>query len=492
MSAGRERDADAPDADAPDATDVIEGPIGDAALRDPASDPDMGADLEALPGVDDVTPKDPASVRGSGDERADGRPTGDDGDRLKAGREPRIRAHGRSGRGGSRARHRTRPGLRPLGAADHGDPRRAARLRVAVRGQGPDDGARLGGHAAVRARAGGPADPGPRHHVRQRHLGRAARWESCSRRSARSCCSLVPAQGFVPEGVIRLVMLVGALHRAGRRRRADAQLRTESAGSARGIVVGVLRGYPLTVLLAVLLVFLAGLAVWRKGDSIRRGWTDAHVPIVVTGGAYDQVAGDLDAAVTAAGLEVEPRAAPASMSTPARWLARSRPAEVERPRPGTTRPARWPGPRHPHLPDGPADLGQATAGQPGARGDGQPSDDHRRPPHDQRRGPGDRGPCSRWRGRPPATPMRAARSTMPRRARSPTIDEELATDRDPVRGVGGPLPPASPGGAGPAGRCDGRGERGRRGRRARSGRRGHLPRRRRAACSARARAPSWM
>ncbi len=30
-------------------------------------------------------PEDPANVRGSGDERADGRPTGDDGDRLKAG-----------------------------------------------------------------------------------------------------------------------------------------------------------------------------------------------------------------------------------------------------------------------------------------------------------------------------------------------------------------------------------------------------------------------
>ncbi len=134
---------------------------------------------------------------------------------------------------------------------------------------------------------------------------------------------LVPPQGFVPENVIRLAMLIAALIVPAIVGALTLKLRDESAGSARGIVVGVLRGYPVTALLAVLLVFLAGLAVWRKGTSLRRGWTDAHVPIVVASGAYDQVADDLDKAVTAAGLEVEPRAAPASMSTPARWLAKA-------------------------------------------------------------------------------------------------------------------------------------------------------------------------
>ena len=98
-------------------------------------------------------------------------------------------------------------------------------------------------------------------------------------------------------------------------------LRRGGERTTRSVVEGVARGYPLTVLLAVLLLFLAGLAVWRKVTSVARGWTDAHVPIVITGGAYDEVAADLDAAVTAAGLEVEPRAAPRSMSAPARWLA---------------------------------------------------------------------------------------------------------------------------------------------------------------------------
>ena len=59
----------------------------------------------------------------------------------------------------------------------------------------------------------------------------------------------------------------------------------------------VARGYPLTVLLAVLLVFLAGLAIWRKAQSLARRWTDAHVPLVVKPGAYDEVAADLDRAL---------------------------------------------------------------------------------------------------------------------------------------------------------------------------------------------------
>jgi hypothetical protein len=91
-----------------------------------------------------------------------------------------------------------------------------------------------------------------------------------------------------------------------------------TAGAA---ITAVVRGYPLTALLSVLLVFLAGLAVTRKAVSLARGWTDAHVPLVVLPGKYDEVAADLDAAVSAAGLDVEPRLAPAYLAMPARWLA---------------------------------------------------------------------------------------------------------------------------------------------------------------------------
>jgi len=132
---------------------------------------------------------------------------------------------------------------------------------------------------------------------------------------------LVPPQGFVPEDVIRLVMLIGALIVPGILGVLTLALSPDADRNPRRIAEAVLRGYPLTVLLAVLLVFLAGLAVWRKGHSLARRWTDAHVPLVVKPGAYDQVAADLDRAVSDAGLEVEPRDAPAAMSKPARWLA---------------------------------------------------------------------------------------------------------------------------------------------------------------------------
>ena len=36
----------------PDASDVVEGPVGSASLRDPATSGPMGADLEALPSIE--------------------------------------------------------------------------------------------------------------------------------------------------------------------------------------------------------------------------------------------------------------------------------------------------------------------------------------------------------------------------------------------------------------------------------------------------------
>jgi hypothetical protein len=47
-----ENDRQTPD-DAPDASDVVDGPIGSASLRDPATSGPMGADLDALEPIDD-------------------------------------------------------------------------------------------------------------------------------------------------------------------------------------------------------------------------------------------------------------------------------------------------------------------------------------------------------------------------------------------------------------------------------------------------------
>jgi hypothetical protein len=131
----------------------------------------------------------------------------------------------------------------------------------------------------------------------------------------------VPDQDIVPDKTIQLMMLIGALVAPAVIGAITLLLSPPEGRTAGSAVATVVRGYPLTALLAVLLVFLAGLAVGRKAVSLARGWTDAHVPLVVLPGKYDAVAADLDAAVTAAGLDVEPRLAPAYLAMPARWLA---------------------------------------------------------------------------------------------------------------------------------------------------------------------------
>ena len=132
---------------------------------------------------------------------------------------------------------------------------------------------------------------------------------------------LIPPQDIVPEGVVRLGMLIGALVLPAVIGGLTLALSPEQERGARAALEAVLRGYPLTVLLAVLLVFLAGLAIWRKVGALVRHWDDAHVPLVVKPGAYEQVATDLRRAVVDAGLEVESRPASAAMSKPAKWIA---------------------------------------------------------------------------------------------------------------------------------------------------------------------------
>ena len=132
---------------------------------------------------------------------------------------------------------------------------------------------------------------------------------------------LIPKQQILPDATVRLVMLALAIIAPAVIGGMTVLLTPADDRSARSIVGAVLRGYPLTALLAVLLVFLAVLAIVRKAISLRRGWTDAHVPLVVLPGRYDDVAADLDAAVTAVGLDVEPTVAPGYLAMPAKWLA---------------------------------------------------------------------------------------------------------------------------------------------------------------------------
>jgi len=87
------------------------------------------------------------------------------------------------------------------------------------------------------------------------------------------------------------------------------------------LAVHALRGYPLTILIAAACVFLPLAALTRRIGSIRRGWSDAHIPIIVKPGGYDQMVGDLETALDRAGLDVIRHPMPTIMSVPGRLLA---------------------------------------------------------------------------------------------------------------------------------------------------------------------------
>ncbi|MBF6607035.1 MAG: hypothetical protein IVW53_15840 [Chloroflexi bacterium] len=88
------------------------------------------------------------------------------------------------------------------------------------------------------------------------------------------------------------------------------------------IVREILRGYPLALVISVVLVFLPGVGIVRKVGSLRRGWSDTHIPIVVKPGGYDRVVADLQLALSSADLLVTARDAPSILTVPGQLLAR--------------------------------------------------------------------------------------------------------------------------------------------------------------------------
>lgn len=133
--------------------------------------------------------------------------------------------------------------------------------------------------------------------------------------------AFAPIPDFVDENLIRLAMLVAALivplliGLCG-------LLIVPAARRGQGVeaVKAVLRGYPLALVLALVLVFLAVVAAVRKIRALIKRWKDAHVPIVVREGGYDRMVDDLEEALDDAGLAVTRGDAPRIMAMPARIL----------------------------------------------------------------------------------------------------------------------------------------------------------------------------
>jgi hypothetical protein len=135
--------------------------------------------------------------------------------------------------------------------------------------------------------------------------------------------ALVPAPDFVDESWIRLAMLILAILLplgvgAGGLFLMDPADRPHGIG---GKVVQVLRGYPYAAVLAIVLLFLLVVAPIFKLRTIVRRWEDAHIPIVVEPGGYEQVAAEIENAVDAAGLDLGRARAPRVLEIPSRLLA---------------------------------------------------------------------------------------------------------------------------------------------------------------------------
>jgi hypothetical protein len=132
----------------------------------------------------------------------------------------------------------------------------------------------------------------------------------------------VPVPDWVDPNWVRLGMLVGAivlpLTIGG-----ASLIFIEESERPKGLDMAkqVLRGYPLTAALAVVLVFLAVVGTIRKLSVIARRWSDVHIPIVVHPGGYDRLVADLERALDDAGLEVVRDRAPAVMAMPGKLLA---------------------------------------------------------------------------------------------------------------------------------------------------------------------------
>ena len=135
--------------------------------------------------------------------------------------------------------------------------------------------------------------------------------------------AFIPTPDFVDEAWIRIAMLVLATLLPLAVGFAGLMLMhpDDRPAGIGGKIVQVLRGYPYAPVLALVILFLLIVAPIFKLRTIIKRWEDAHIPIVVQPGAYERVAEDLEAAVDAAGLDLERAGAPRVLEIPSRLLA---------------------------------------------------------------------------------------------------------------------------------------------------------------------------
>ncbi len=87
------------------------------------------------------------------------------------------------------------------------------------------------------------------------------------------------------------------------------------------IVGYIARGYPLAVLLAAMAVVLPLAGAARAIGSLRRGWRDLHIPIVVKPGGYAAMLDDLETTLRRHDIVLEEHDAPPVFTIPGKVLA---------------------------------------------------------------------------------------------------------------------------------------------------------------------------
>jgi hypothetical protein len=135
--------------------------------------------------------------------------------------------------------------------------------------------------------------------------------------------AFAPVPSFISEDVVRLAMLGAAILLPLAVGAATVYL-TEASDRPRGIglIGGVLRGYPFTMLLALTIAMLATVGIVRKLQSLAKRHEDAHIALIVKPGRYDGVLRHLESVLDAGGIHVEPEPAPRVLSIPPRLLGR--------------------------------------------------------------------------------------------------------------------------------------------------------------------------
>jgi hypothetical protein len=136
--------------------------------------------------------------------------------------------------------------------------------------------------------------------------------------------AFVPVPDWIDDNVVRLVML-GLAALIPLLIGLAATFVVEAGNRPKGLALptAILRGYPFTLVLALSIVLLAAVSFVRKLRSMSKRWSDAHVPVVVKPGGYEQVFADLERVIDRAGLDVHPQPAPGVLTIPPKILKKA-------------------------------------------------------------------------------------------------------------------------------------------------------------------------